>query len=261
MTRHDARLVRPIRPGLGIGENFAVLSTDARSARLDWNLVIPVKSLRRAKSRLAPMPGWGRATIALAMAVDTVTAALAAERATAVLVVTPDTVAGEVMRDLGAEVICDRPRAGLNPALAYAARVTTAQRPAAGIAALSADLPALGPAALDAALEAASRHPVAIVADAAGDGTTMLCARRPAGFAPMFGRRSADRHRRAGATDIDIPGIATLRHDVDTPDDLARAQALGVGSRTAHALDAVALATGLGGDGRTTLARNDGWLP
>jgi len=60
---------------------------------LSWSLVIPVKVLARAKSRLAGLAGPAREELALAMAADTVSAAAACPVVAAVLVVTDDAAA------------------------------------------------------------------------------------------------------------------------------------------------------------------------
>ena len=56
----------------------------------DWALVIPVKPLDRAKSRLAGLAGPRRGELALAMAADTVPALLASPAMAVVIVVTDD---------------------------------------------------------------------------------------------------------------------------------------------------------------------------
>src|SRR5437764_512473 len=55
-----------------------------------WMLVVPVKPLARAKSRLSGPAGPHRAELALAVATDTVSAALRCSRVRGVLVVTDD---------------------------------------------------------------------------------------------------------------------------------------------------------------------------
>jgi 2-phospho-L-lactate/phosphoenolpyruvate guanylyltransferase len=52
-------------------------------------------------------------------------------------------------------------------------------------------------------------------------------------FRPRFGPRSAQQHRAADAVELGLPGLASLRRDVDGPRDLRAASALGVGPRTA----------------------------
>jgi 2-phospho-L-lactate/phosphoenolpyruvate guanylyltransferase len=203
-----------------------------------WSVVIPVKVLAKAKSRLGRVAGEHRAELALAMAADTVTAVLACERVEHVMVITDDQVAGTELASLGAIVVPDEPRDGLNAALRHGASVASARWPASGVAALQADLPALRPADLTQALTAAAAFGSAFVADQAGEGTTMYTAAPGTEFQPGFGSGSRARHAAGGATDLAAtnPALADLdglRQDVDTPEDLCTAASLGLGKRTA----------------------------
>jgi len=137
---------------------------------LTWSLVVPVKVLARAKSRLAVLAGPHRPALALAMAADTVAAALACPVVDRVIAVTDDAEAARVLAGLGALVTGDEPGRGLNPG---------------------------------------------------------------ARFRPRFGRRSAEQHRADGAVELSMPGLASLRRDVDQPRDLSAASDLGVGPHTA----------------------------
>jgi 2-phospho-L-lactate guanylyltransferase len=185
---------------------------------VSWTVILPVKRLSAAKSRLV-----GR-----------------------VVIVTTDATVGESAVALGADLIQDVPDAGLNPALAYAATLVrpkgaTASLP--GVAALPADLPALRTEDLTAALRAAAEmswsvsgslrpEPVrAFVPDAVGSGTVLLAAPPGARLEPCFGVGSAAAHATSGAIALagDWP---SLRRDVDTAADLAEAVVLGVGIRT-----------------------------
>jgi 2-phospho-L-lactate guanylyltransferase len=213
-----------------------VTAATTAPSSLRWSVVVPVKELRLAKSRLNGLSAERRAQLALAMAADTVTAAIAAERVADVLVVTADKRVEPALKGLGAQLVDDEPDAGLNPALTHAARIAAARRPDHGLAALAADLPSLTPAALDAALAAASQHPVSFVADTTGQGTTMLCVLPRAPFRPQFGAGSARRHLAAGAIALDVATLDGLRRDVDVPADLRHARKLGVGRRTASLL-------------------------
>jgi 2-phospho-L-lactate guanylyltransferase len=199
----------------------------------DWSLVIPVKTLDRAKSRLAGLAGPRRGELALAMAADTLSALLACPAVAVAIVVTDDGRAGAELAALGALVLPDQPGAGLNPALEFGAAFAAERWPGRGRAALAADLPALRPAEIGAALAAASEWPAAFVPDAAGSGTTLYTAGPAASFRPAYGPGSAGRHAAAGAAELDLPGIDGLRQDVDTAEDLDRAAALGLGARTA----------------------------
>jgi 2-phospho-L-lactate/phosphoenolpyruvate guanylyltransferase len=205
----------------------------AADGLLTWSLVVPVKLLARAKSRLAAIAGPARPALALALAADTVGAVLCCKLVSHVIVVTGDERAASVLGRLGARVVADEPDAGLNAALVHGARAAVAADPSCGVAAISADLPALKPAELDRALRRAARWPQAIVADAAGAGTTLYTTRPGVPFMPMFGPGSRLRHVAAGAREIagaDLPGLC---RDVDTAADLGEAAGLGLGPATA----------------------------
>ena len=202
-------------------------------APFPWAVVIPVKLLARAKSRIAPLAGPRRAELALAMASDTLEAVVASRVADQVLVVTDDPVAAAELAPAGAMVVPDEPRAGLNAALSYGAARALDVWPGSALAALSADLPALRASELDVALHTAAAWPEAFVPDLQGSGTTLYTAAPGAGFKPEFGLESRLRHAQGGAAELLLPGITGLRRDVDTPEDLRDAARLGLGPRTA----------------------------
>ena len=203
------------------------------NARFGWSVLLPVKVLAQAKSRLAELAGPRRGELALALACDTVSAVLQTAQVARVVVITDDQVAAAALRELGALVIPDEPRDGLNAALRHGAAFAAARWPGCGTAALSADLPALRPAELMRALHAAAAWPTAFVADAAGDGTTLYTAAPGAAFRPGFGLASRARHAADGAAELELADIPGLRRDVDTPADLRGAAALGLGLHTA----------------------------
>ncbi|WP_216894807.1 2-phospho-L-lactate guanylyltransferase [Nocardia alni] len=222
--------------------------------------VIAVKSLERAKTRLAhELPPQARSRLVLAMLSDTVTAALAAGVGS-VTVVTPDPEVSALVRVLGGAVHADPTHpdsdgfdsldialadgvAGvvaatdsLNLALADAAAAVRHRHGAVDLLALQADLPALRPGELRDMLTTAPASGRALVADHTGQGTAALLVRADAApLAPLFGPDSARRHVDSGAKDLagEWPG---LRLDVDTAEDLRAAVLLGVGSATAALL-------------------------
>ncbi|HEX6873868.1 MAG TPA: 2-phospho-L-lactate guanylyltransferase [Micromonosporaceae bacterium] len=209
---------------------------------MSWTVLVPVKRLELAKTRLrGAVPGIGHDELVLAVVLDTVSAALASVVVSRVVVVTNDPVAGAAAREAGAGVVADVPEAGINPALAYAATVVRPKASAAslpGVAALAADLPALRPAELTEALRTVDRRgtamsvPVrAFVADAAGTGTVLLAAPSGARLEPCFGADSAAAHLASGAVRLteDWPSLC---RDVDTAADLAAARRLGLGPRS-----------------------------
>jgi 2-phospho-L-lactate guanylyltransferase len=206
------------------------------------DLVVPVKPLVAAKSRLrgAADRGVGEQTahtrLALALAHDTIAAVRVAQRVRALLVVSSDPTVTAELTAIGVEVVPDGPLGGLNAAYALGAALLRARDPGCAVGALQADMPALHPAELDAAIDAAldatrSAGGRAFCADAGGTGTTFLLAAPGHDLDPRFGPASALRHRESGAHALDgaWPG---LRQDVDTPADLDRAVALGLGDHT-----------------------------
>ncbi|MFD0691203.1 2-phospho-L-lactate guanylyltransferase [Actinomadura fibrosa] len=210
------------------------MSTAARSApHLQWSLVVPVKVLARAKTRMSAAAGPHRRDLALAVAADTVAAALRCDGVRDVIVVTDDPLPAAELAALGARIVPDEPDAGLNPALVHGAGRGRELFPDAGVGALSADLPALRPDELARVLRAAEKAPEAFVPDAAGIGTTLYTARPGVPFSPAFGGDSRAAHRARGAKELLLGDIDSVRRDVDTPDDLRAALALGTGPRTA----------------------------
>jgi 2-phospho-L-lactate/phosphoenolpyruvate guanylyltransferase len=201
----------------------------------NWSLVVPLKPLAQAKSRLAPTADDAvRPWLALAFAQDTVAAALACSAVRDVAVVTNDARASAELAALGARIVPDLSTAGLNGALVHGARAVRALRPGAAVAALNADLPALRPAELRRVLDRAADFPRAFLADAAGIGTTLLTSAPGVELSPAFGVRSRVRHSASGAVEILLAGVASVRQDVDTGDDLRAAAVLGLGAYTSR---------------------------
>ncbi len=203
----------------------------------DVGVIIAVKRLAAAKTRLAPIVSTPtRASLVLAMLVDTMTAAAAVESVHSITVITPDDAAAAAAAELGAVTLADPTPQGhpdpLNNAIVVAERAVAGRT--ANIVVLQGDLPALRTEELAAAITAARRHRRSFVADRHGSGTAALCAIE-AGLDPLLGADSAARHRRSGAVELtgSWPG---LRCDIDTPDDLAVARRLGVGAATARVL-------------------------
>lgn len=208
---------------------------------LVWSLVIPVKVLAQAKTRLTGLVAERRSRLVLAMAADTVAAALRADPVATVLVVTDDPEVGAVTGGLGAIVLADVPGGGLNEALAYGAGYAQRRWPGRGRCGLAGDLPAIRPAELAAVLRMAAGLGAAFVPDADGTGTALYAVAPGLPFRPRFGPSSRREHLDGGAIEIsaDETGTAVvgLRRDVDTVDDLRAAVAIGLGPRTLAEVD------------------------
>lgn len=218
-----------------------------------WTVVVPVKSLSGAKTRLAPeLSATERAALARAFALDTIDAARLARLASRVVVVSDEPLIEAAFRDTpGVEIVPESGPRGLTSAIAHGIAVAravgrAAHLPAEGsaVAVLLGDLPAMRARDLDGALEVAARHPLAYVPDANGTGTTLATARAGVAFTPHFGADSAARHAAAGFADLLAAHPRTiapgLRRDVDTAAELREAVALGVGPRTADVVGALA---------------------
>ncbi|MFI6387643.1 2-phospho-L-lactate guanylyltransferase [Nonomuraea sp. NPDC050547] len=197
-----------------------------------WSLVIPVKTLVAAKTRLAAATGPHRTRLAVAVACDTVSAALSCPLVARVVVVTADPAAAGPLGALGAEVVHD-PDRGLNTALRTGAAHAVRLAPHEPVGALQADLPTLRPPELAAVLTAAADHDQAFVPDALDVGTTFYGVRPGVPFTPRFGGESRAKHLAGGAKELELTGIDSVRRDVDTPDDLRAAIELGLGRHTA----------------------------
>ncbi|WP_439563567.1 2-phospho-L-lactate guanylyltransferase [Microcella sp.] len=201
------------------------------------SLVIPVRDAASAKSRLAAEGGSEadarRASLAAAIALDTVSAARAAREVGELIVV------GSLRAPIAGVRLVDDPGYGLLVAIGAG---LAAADPATPTAVLLGDLPALQPEDLDAALVAASEHHWAFVADAEGDGTTLVVASAGLPHSLRFGAASAEQHRDAGYVELEVPDRSGLRRDVDTLEQLAHLQALAdagvvlLGPRTAALL-------------------------
>jgi 2-phospho-L-lactate guanylyltransferase len=184
----------------------------------DWIVVIPVKGTADAKSRL----GASR-DLAMAIALDTVEAALGAARV--IVVTTAD--AAPVFAALGASVVEDG-AGGLNDAIA--AGVAAAGDGA--VAVLLGDVPALSSRELASTLELAARHPLAMVADADEVGTVLITALHAPSHAPAFGGGSRAAHAAVGYVELAVPVASGLRRDVDTPEQLRALDPDALGART-----------------------------
>lgn len=206
-----------------------------------YGVLVPIKAPAIAKSRLSSLGDEVRRALVTAFATDTITTALESPHVGLVLAVTDDHVLATGLADLGAQVIPDGATDDLNGSLVQAAAELSRRRPELRIAAICADLPALREAELSQLLLSAPDDRAAFVADAQGVGTTVLLAPSVEQFDPRFGPGSRAAHLHAGAHEIDLSDVPSLRRDVDTTADLLDAIRLGVGGRTAMATTGIRL--------------------
>ncbi len=177
--------------------------------------MVPLKPASAGKSRLATSEATVRA-----LGIATVRAAASAAGVRQVVVVTADpTTTADIIGIPRVRVVRELAPRGLRLAIASALATVPAGVPRA---VLLGDLPGLIPADLARVLAEATRHPRTYVADAAGTGTTLVTAAAGVTWRSAFGRASASRHRALGLRRIAVPLRSSLRHDVDTPAQLAR---------------------------------------
>lgn len=193
-----------------------------------WTVIVPVKGLSAAKSRLAA----DGPVVALAFLADVLVAVTDCAAAHTVIVTTHDPTVVALAREHGAEICDDQAHPGINPAARHAAARLTGP-----VAVIVSDLPCLTGPDLTEVLTAAGAHRRSFVRDADGTGTTILLATQAADLDPQFGPLSAAAHSATGAADLTQDGgFARARRDVDTVTALSDALRQGVGPATRAAV-------------------------
>ncbi|GAA3284929.1 NTP transferase domain-containing protein [Dactylosporangium vinaceum] len=246
-----------------------------------WVAVVPVKPLPAAKTRLrGAVPEAVHPDLVLAMARDTVAAALACRAVARVVVVCDDPAVCAELTELGASCLPDTPAAGLNAALTYGALaagqavdprgradapdpetagarrggaeaspggagpsgggVETSRGVGVAVVALTADLPAMRPEDLEAALVAAARAGRRAFVPDL-EGTGTVLLAAPAGEALAPQFGPGSAAAHQRSGAVRLDGDwPSLRRDVDTAADLDAAARLGLGAHTGQVLCTVA---------------------
>jgi 2-phospho-L-lactate guanylyltransferase len=191
--------------------------------------VVPVKGFARGKSRLAEVLSPAeREQLARDFCDHVLGVVDASEAFAGVLVLTDcDEVAG-VVGERGAEVMrdaCDGPLG----ALVDAALASLAGRGARGAVVLMSDLPLLTPEEVRRMVAGLAAAPLVLAPDRRDEGTNALAIAPPDRMPTCFGHRdSFARHAeraRASALEVTVERSDGLACDVDSPEDLAIAQA------------------------------------
>jgi 2-phospho-L-lactate guanylyltransferase len=186
--------------------------------------LVPAKSLFEAKGRLASaLTEAERRELALAMLTDVLTALLAVRQLDRVSVVSPDDDVRSLASSLGAPPIAESANVtGINQALVRALSAMSPQ-PDALLVVLG-DLPEIDPEDIGRLLsELPERGAVAAPSD--DGGTSALAVQPPDVMKYRFGPASFTAHReearRVGVEFREVR-LASLAHDIDSPDDLRR---------------------------------------
>jgi 2-phospho-L-lactate/phosphoenolpyruvate guanylyltransferase len=186
--------------------------------------IVPVKPLRRGKSRLAGILSQDeRANLNQTLLAHTLDTLKATPEIEQVLVVSRDTEALALAREHGARTVQENGAPHLNIALARATIVANNYATRA-VLIVPADLPLLTPQDIRCMLELANQPPVVVVApDTRQQGTNALLI-SPVGlidydFGPGSFERHCQRARQAGAR-LEVCELPSLALDMDLPEDL-----------------------------------------
>jgi 2-phospho-L-lactate/phosphoenolpyruvate guanylyltransferase len=186
--------------------------------------IVPVKPLRRGKSRLAGILSQDeRANLNQTLLAHTLDTLKATPEIEQVLVVSRDTAALALAREHGARTVQENGAPHLNVALARATVVAN-NYATRGVLIVPADLPLITPQDIRYMLEFANETPVVVVApDTRRQGTNALLV-CPSGlieydFGPGSFQRHCERARQAGAR-LEICELPSLALDMDLPEDL-----------------------------------------
>jgi len=197
--------------------------------------IVPVKPLNRAKSRLADvLTGEQREVLATTLLERTIRLLVPMPQIRGVLVISRDTKALAMVRDLGAQTVQESGAPELNNALLRATQALTVWQGDSALV-VPADIPLLSADDIATVIDLGRfNNSVVIVPDRNEKGTNLLFVRPPGLIPYAFGENSFQRHQ-ANAREV---GAAVVVHrsaraalDIDTADDLKQyaqfAKALG----------------------------------
>lgn len=186
--------------------------------------IVPVKPLRRGKSRLAgTLTEDERAELNQKLLQQTLMTLSGLKELDQVLVVSRDPQALTVARNHGAKTIQEDGQPQLNTALTRATVLAQVQA-IQGVLILPADLPLLTKEDVLTLIDRASKPPVVVIApDRHKEGTNALLMVPPALIDYEFGKDSFQKHcdlaKKANAR-LEIVELPSLALDVDVPEDL-----------------------------------------
>jgi len=188
--------------------------------------IVPVKPLRRAKSRLASvLSKEDRLELSQRMLTHTLEILGEIHSIERTLVVSRDSRALALARKLGARTVTERGSPQLNRALVRATLVARRYNVSA-VLVLPADLPLLTREDIESLIARGSDPPVVVIApDRRRSGTNALLSSPPGLIEYAFGPQSFPRHlehARVAGVRLEICELPSLALDVDMPEDLLR---------------------------------------
>lgn len=188
--------------------------------------IIPVKPLNRAKSRLAEvLTPDQRYRFAETMFRHVLSVVVKTPQVAGTLVISRDTKALAIAREMGARSVQEGSPSDLNPALIRATEVVRVWG-ASGVLILPADLPFIAAEDVTAMAQLGIDSPSIVIAtDGAADGTNAMLVRPPGLIDYQYGLGSYQKHL-AAANRLGVPihhyQSSRLLLDIDVPEDLMR---------------------------------------
>ena len=189
-------------------------------------VIIPVKPFVRAKSRLSEVLGpEERSRLAEGLLRHVLGVVREVPHVAGTLVISRDSKAHAVARDLGAYTVMESGTPELNSALMRATQVVASWKGGA-VLILPADLPLIQPEDITALIRMGQNmNTVVIATDEHGDGTNAMVVRPPGLIRYSYGPGSFQRHmadaKAQGAT-VKVFESSRLALDIDLPEDLAK---------------------------------------
>ncbi len=191
--------------------------------------IVPVKPLRRGKSRLAKViSAEERARLNQYLLKHTIQILSTIDEIENILVISRDTEALALARDLGARTVQEYGSPDLNTALTRAVEVVKSYE-TCGILVLPADLPRLDAEDIRKLLVHQKNPPVVVIApDRKKEGTNALFVCPPDLIDFNYGKESFKKHSKAAldaGARLEVCDLASLELDLDEPEDLALIEA------------------------------------
>lgn len=188
-------------------------------------VIIPVKPLRQAKSRLArTLKPPTRAALVRAIFSRTLDVIAQVDRIAGTIVVSRDLTILELARQRSNVIALAEAESGLNPAITQGA-AWAATHGGQSVIVVPVDLPLITSADLDALIDLAIDPRCLVIApDRHNDGTNLMLVRPPDALQFAYGSASFNAHRAQAAEramQVHVYRSATSGLDLDVPDDLA----------------------------------------
>jgi 2-phospho-L-lactate guanylyltransferase len=191
--------------------------------------IIPVKPLRRGKSRLANVISADeRADLNHYLLEHTIIVLKTIDEIENILVISRDKEALALARDLGARTVQEYGSPGLNTALTRAVEITKTYE-TCGVLVLPADLPMLAADDIKTILSFRKNPPVVVISpDRKKEGTNALLVCPPGLIKFNYGEGSFQKHIQSAqeaGVNLEICELPSLELDLDEPEDLAYVEA------------------------------------